>query len=281
MVPAGTATAALRPATVVVGQVDSIEGTVAVGLFFVVGLFLTYNGFQKWQRKRLMQDTPTERVRSAAAGRTELSGTCEPIEGVGTIPQPFSDGECLVAQYEIEEWDDTGDDSHWETIDSGTLVTPFAIDDGTGRMRVEPEADATYEISEANTLERRVDEDRMPPDTVVAFLQGEPDETVDGGLMEELLGDRPSVRGNDDRRYTQRVIPPGEAIYLLGGAQPKSGTDGSETGTLVFGRDEGSGEFVIADQTEDAVVSDYSMEAPAQIFGGIALSAAMLYLLLA
>jgi hypothetical protein len=47
-------------------QQNSSDDTLALVAFFAVGLYLTYNGFQKWQRKRLMQDTPTERVRSAA-----------------------------------------------------------------------------------------------------------------------------------------------------------------------------------------------------------------------
>lgn len=262
-------------------QTDSLTGTVVVGVFFLFGLYLSYTGFRKWQRKRLMQDTATEKVRSAAAGRTELTGTCEPIEAGGTIPRPFTAGECLVAVYEIEEWDDSGDDDHWRTLDSGTLVTPFYVDDGTGRMRVEPDPDATYEISDANADEIRVDDGRLPPEEIVAFLEETPEEEADVGPLAELVGDRPSVRGDDDRRYTQRVLPPGERIYLLGGTSPGPDTAAGDVSTLVFGRDEGSGEFVIADQSEDELVSEYTWEAPAQIAGGIALSAVMLYLLLA
>ena len=256
-------------------QTSGSDETVGLLIFFGVGLYLTYNGFQKWKRKRLMQDTPTEKVRSAAVGRTELRGTSEPIDGVGTLDQPFTDGGCVVATYTIAEWDDSGDDDHWETLDSGTLLVPFDVDDGTGQMRVEPQQDATYEISSANTDEIRVDDGRTPPDEIAEFLRGNRHD--DDGLIGGLLDDAPSVRGSDDRRYTQHVIPPGEDIYLLGGARPRDGGDGD---TLVLGRDEASDEFVIADQTEKALVTEYSWEAPAQIAGGIALSAAVLYFLL-
>lgn len=262
-----TAQAALRAL-----QTDGSDDTIALLIFFGVGLYLAYNGFQKWQRKRLMQDTPTEKVRSAAAGRTELTGTCEPIDGVGTIDQPFSDGDCVVATYKIAEWDDTGDDSHWETLDSGTLLVPFHLDDGTGRMRVEPEPDATYEISSANTEQIRVSDGQTPPDAIAEFLKA--DRNENDSLFGDLLDGGPSVRGSDDRRYTQSVLPPGANVYLLGGAEP------GDDGQLVLGRDEASEEFVIADQPEEEVVSEYSWEAPAQIAGGIALSAGMLYLLL-
>lgn len=266
-------------------QSDSSDNIIVVAIFFAVGLYLIYNGFQKWQRKRLMQDTPTEKVRSAAVGRTELSGTAKPIEGIGTLKQPFTDGECLVATYTVEEWeedhDDDGPDGHWNTIKSGTIYNPFELDDGTGSIRVEPEADATYEISEQFRTRFRVGAGRTPPDEVVAFFQREFDDDEDEGFLGGLLGGGPGARGSDRRRYTQEVIPPGESLYLLGGAEPRAGASGSNADQLVLGRDSGSDEFIISDQTEEELVSGYKWLAPAQIAGGIALSAAMLYFLLA
>jgi len=100
-----------------------IEGTIFVGVLFLVGLVLVYDGFSTWQRMRLMQDTPTEKVRSAAVGRTELNGTGKPIDA--PLRRPFDDGTCLVATWEIEEWeedhddDSPGRDGHWSTVDSG------------------------------------------------------------------------------------------------------------------------------------------------------------------
>lgn len=263
-------------------QSDSGDDGVVLLVFFVVGLALIYNGFDTWKRMRLMQDTPTERVRSAAAGRTELMGTATPIEDVGTLEQPFADGDCLVATYAVEEWEDDQDDDggNWETIDSGTLTRPFALDDGTGRMRVEPEADATYEISEANTTRFRVSARERPPTEVSEFFQRRGDDGDDDGLLGGLLdGDR-DARAAERRRYTQEVLPPDEEAYLLGGAQPASGADGSNADRLVLGRDEASDRFVVSDRTEEELTARYRWRAPAQIVGGLALSAAMLYLLL-
>lgn len=265
-------------------QSDSSEDPLALLAFFGIGLFLVYNGFQTWQRKRLIQDTPTEKVRSAAVGRTELSGTAKPIDGTGTIDRPFTDGECLVAIYEVEEWeedhdpDDHGTDGHWKTIDSGTLYNPFELDDGTGTIRVEPESDATYEISSEHRTQIRVGAGRSPPGEVVEFFQRQRD--GDDGLLGGFLSSDPSSRGSEKRRYTQEVIPPGERLYLLGGAEPRERADGSNADLLVLRRDEASDEFIISDQSEDELVSGYKWAAPAQIVGGIALSAVMLYLLL-
>lgn len=324
-------------------QSSTDDGTLVVGAFFLIGLFLVYNGFREWQRMRLMQDTPTEKVRSAAAGRTELSGTGHPIDG-RTIEQPFADGDCLVATYDVEEWHEDDDGGNWSTIDAGTLFVPFALDDGSGRIRVEPEADATYEISDERRTRIRVDDGESTPAEVVEFLRDRSsvDVPASSGVSGFLFG--------EDRRYTQYVIPPGTHVYALGGASPvdesaassadagtagpvaaaagdggdgaagaptdAAGTDGasgevggsdgaggsdsasgsggsggsggsngaggvrSNAERLVLHRDESSEEFVISDMTESELTGAYRWRAPAQIVGGIALSAVMLYVLL-
>jgi hypothetical protein len=271
-------------------QSDSGDNTLGYLVFFGIGLILVYNGFTKWQQMRLIQDTPTEKVRSAAVGRTELSGTGKPIEEQGTIERPFTDGECLVAVYRVEEWeedhdhdhdhDDHGRDGHWETVDSGTLYVPFEIDDGTGTMRVEPEADATYEISDEFQTTFRVGAGQTPPGEVADFFERQYEDDDDDGLLGGILGGGPDARGHDKRRYVEEVLPPGEDLYLLGSAEPVEGASGSNADRLVLGRDEGSEEFIISDKSEDELVSNYKWSAPAQIIGGIALSAAMLYLIL-
>lgn len=274
-----TVAAAIRSLQIVPLQSDSGVNPL-VPLFIVgFGLLLVYGGFRKWQQRRLIEDTPTEKVRSAAVGRTELSGTVEPIDGVGTLEQPFTDGQALVATYEVEEWrEDHDDNSRWETIERDTRVTPFELDDGTGRMRVEPESDATIEISDGNTTQFRVGANETPPDEVVAFFEREYGADEDAGLVQKVLQAGPGARDSDRRRYTQEVIPPGEDVYLLGGARPADGARGSNAERLVLGHDEGSGEFIISDMGESEIVSGYKWAAPAMMAGGIALGAVGVYL---
>jgi len=279
--PTGLAASALDLARLLVFQ-SSSEDTLGLLAGFVIGLAIVYGGFRKWQQMRLMQDTPTEKVRSAAVGRTELTGTAKPIEAEGTIARPFTDGECLVATYEIEEWENDADDDggSWNTLDSGTLFVPFHLDDGTGRMCVEPEPDATYEISEENRTRIRVGTGRSPPGEVRSFFDRQYDES-DEGLLGGLLFGGPDARGSDKRRYTQEIIPPGEEVYLLGGAQPAGEARGDTPTRLVLGKDDASDEFIVSDHTEGELVSRYRWTAPGMIVGGLALSAVTLYLLLA
>ena len=45
---------------------------------------------------------------------------------------PFSDGGCLLAEWEIEEWEESGKHASWRTEGSGTLTVPFYVGDDTG-----------------------------------------------------------------------------------------------------------------------------------------------------
>lgn len=248
------------------------EGILIILALFGVGLYLVYDGFNKWQRYRLMQDTPTEKIRSAAAGRTEIFGTAR--DGYGTVVQPFAGGECLIAKYEIEEYRSDDDGGSWVTVASGTLSKPFLVDDGTGTMRVEPDAEATIDISEANRAEFEVDGGDAEPATIQQFVRNYT--SLDVQTREGFDG----MLFDDQRRYTQSILPVGAQVYVLGGARPEGDPDGVATSSLVMRYDEESEEFVIADRPEAELVSKYKLRAPAQIVGGIALSAVMLYLLL-
>jgi hypothetical protein len=273
MLGGGTATALGRLSTTVVPLESSTENLIALAVFFFVGLYIIYNGFNTWQRMRLIQDTPTEKVRSAAVGRTELTGTGKPIDG--PLERPFTSGDCLVATYEIEEWEEDDDDNggNWETVESGALVEPFHIDDGTGQMRVEPEEDATFEI-EGNRNRIRIGSTEEEPPEIQAFLREHTNQSVGSdGLSGLVFGEQ--------RRYTERYIEPGEELYLFGAAESRDDVQGTDSDLLVLRRDDGTDEFIIANQDEQELVSSYKWLAPAKMVGGLLLSAGMLYWFLA
>lgn len=254
-----------------------VELQLFLGAFFLVGLFLVYDGFRTWQRKRLMQDTPTEKIRSAAVGRTELVGTGNAIGD--PLRRPFDDGTCLVATWEIEEWEQDHDEKgrprggHWRTVDSGTLTAPFQLDDGTGTIRVEPDDDTRFRFRGEHEKQIRVRPRDHEPDEVADFLRHHTDVDVPpkGGITGFLF--------SEDRRYTQRYVPVGTDLYLLGATEPAEDDAHSSSG-LVFRRDSGSGEFVVSALSETELVSGSRWKAPAKVAAGVALSALMLFFLL-
>jgi hypothetical protein len=250
---------------------SSDDNTFFLVAMFGGGLYFVYNGFNTWKRKRLMQDTATETVRSAAAGRTELNGTGRPL---GTpIQRPFGDEDCLAASYTIERYDPDDDGGNWKTIDSGTRYGPLQLDDGTGTMRVEPDESTLFKYDEAHVREIEVGARDEEPPEIVTFLKRNDDVSVP---------DRDGVTGflfSNKRRYTERWIPVGEQLYVLGGATPTD-TDETNSSGLVLRRDEASEEFIVSEQSEEELVETARWKAPAMMAGGLAASALGLFLLL-
>jgi hypothetical protein len=232
-------------------------------LFFALALFLIYQGFDEYRASRLIQDTATEKVRSVAAGRTELTGTADPDETV--FHRPFTDGECVYAHYRIREHHESGSDgSDWRTVDSDTWIAPFFLDDGTGRIRVEPERSTTFEISDEHSTTVTVEEDHSPPPDVREFL-------------EEVSSAGPA---DDKRRYVEEVIPPGEEVYVLGGAEQRDDESGDNEDRLVVRRDGGSDRFIVSDMSEEELASTLTYRVPLLIVFGLAISTGCLYVLL-
>lgn len=234
-----------------------------LGLFFLLGLFMIYKGFDEYRVSRLVRDTATETVRSVAAGRTELSGTAIPA---GTVfHRPFTDGECVYAHYTIREHDDSGsDDSDWRTVDTDTWVAPFYLEDDTGRIRVEPEVSAKFEISDENSTTITVGEGQSPPPAIREFL----DEVASADV------------GDDKRRYVQEVIPVEASVYVLGGAEQRDEETGANENRLVVRRDSGSDRFIVSDMSQDELASTLTYRAPLLILVGLALSTGCLYVFL-
>lgn len=107
-----------------------------------VGLLGLGFGFLFLHRARLIEDTPTSRLRSAAQGYVELEGHVRLLDGPPIIA-PLSGSRCCWWNYKVEEKRSTQRngrrETRWVTIDQGTSDGLFLLDDGTGECVVDPE----------------------------------------------------------------------------------------------------------------------------------------------
>ncbi len=267
------------------------------------GLFFFFKGFRTWRHMRLIQDTPTSRIRSMALGRVELYG--QAVEKA-ELTAPLTGAACVYYRYQIEEEVQGNKHRSWRTVDSGSSSAwPFYLEDDTGRVAVDPR-EATLEL---------------PPD----YREINPDLT---GALGNFLAER----GVDTHsffvfrkklRFTEWHISPGEHVYVLGVAQERGGMvherrvriaeklaalkadpeamahldsdgDGSVSAEewdvarrlivaeveragfddrVVVGKGEHSGTpFYISDRDEKAVVKEHLWKARASVFGGAVLS---------
>ena len=229
----------------------------------LVGLGMIYYGFRNYRVSRLIKNTPTEKSRSAAVGRTELHGTAVPKEYI--FEQPFTDGECLYASYKVREYHEYNDDDkddEWKTIFSKTLAPPFYLDDGTGEILVDADADATFEISDENSTTIRVGKRRSPPQKVQEFLGG-PDGTPSRNAASTITDVLGGVAGNltNSGHATQYVeqaeaVSDGDEKGEGDGTAPGDGSSDDDLGIQQLSRGElnSSGAVLAAD--DDTQVED-------------------------
>lgn len=93
-------------------------------------------GVVQWRRARALEDTPTSKVRSAAQGYVELSGTARALPG-DPIISPLTRRRCVWFEYRVDERTATRRGG-WRNVDAGTSDAIFALDDDTGRVVIDP-----------------------------------------------------------------------------------------------------------------------------------------------
>lgn len=101
-----------------------------------VGVYLFYHGFQLLQRKRLIENTPSSKIRSAAMGLVELNGlACGPY----TLQAPITGVPCFYYRTLVWQWKQAGRSKSWVKVADEHYHVPFYLDDGTGHMLVNPQ----------------------------------------------------------------------------------------------------------------------------------------------
>jgi hypothetical protein len=281
-------------------------------LAFFGGLYLIYDGFTTWQLARLIQDTPTAKVRSMAVGRTELEGVVR--EHDGTIDVPYTDEECVHIDWRAERRErhtDKDGNTHytWETIADGRETLWFDLEDDTGRVLVRADADEPeFDIrDDGHSTRDTFYQGERAPAQVTEFIrafrnrtEGRPQEDsgsdgehvdeTNAGMFDRMFdaaadffdGGNPLGQTHKRRRYSQTILPVGTDIYLYGSAEPRQGgsMETSEADLLEIRRDSGTGEFLVADVSEEQLQDSYSKWGPLKIALGLGLSAIGLYFLL-
>ncbi len=191
---------------------------IVVGVLLLFGVILLVYGFTVLKRKRLIENTPTSKIRSIAMGFVEIFGVVVAMKGK-TFKSPFTEKDCVYYEYKIDEFRG-GKNKRWVTIKSGEEKSNFSVKDDTGAVLVDPN-DAAMELTKSYSFESGFGND--PPENVKNFLKG---------INMNFEG----VFGMNRRlRYSEYIIRPGQNVYITGtaGDNPKV-----KEGTAVKGVDD-------------------------------------------
>jgi hypothetical protein len=219
----------------------AVCGVIFGGLFF-------FRGMKLWQNKRDIENKPLSKVRGVAMGDAELSGQVLPEQA---IKAPFSGKDCVYCSYAVEVPARNG----WNRVDHGQDTSIFYLDDGTGRILVNPDGATffgphTYQKEFTGTA-------MMSEPGIAAWLTNQRQKSLLGSL---------STYGR--HRFTEYAVLPGETIFVEGAVSTaRHVVQGREREDLIIGP-RASGHLVLSALSEKDLLAEFAWKVPLQVLGG-------------
>jgi len=176
-------------------RVDQISLLAAFGA--VAGPAFFAGGFRDLRLKRLIQNTPTSRIRSAAMGLVEVNGV---VECRSTVAAPFSGRPCACWNVDISV-QGKGKNS-WSVVHRATSGHPFFLRDETGVALVYPYgADCRVHFGV-----EEVCSGIALPECYASYMSG--------------LGAQRYLWRLGMLRFRERLLEEGSRVYVMGTATP-------------------------------------------------------------
>ncbi|MDS0284514.1 hypothetical protein [Haloarcula onubensis] len=252
-------------------------------LLIIAGFAAVY-GRRQHRKSALIETTETTDIRDIKEeGVVELKGTIRADE---PFDSPIKGKESTLSAWEVEEWDERGDSEMWETRATGVYTTPFELDDGTGRVRVnigdyvsDPSSgtgvdeiqlgpidvdrflangvtvDNVLASLEGFSVETSVPPDAEPPERIETFIQAEAGVATQTDSITNIL-DFGNKHG--ERRYYEGTLSPSDDIYLLGEVRAAQDATYPLKPENVIVTVPDSGQLIISDKSEKELVDSFS-----------------------
>jgi hypothetical protein len=266
-----------------------------------VGVYGFFRGFGLLRRKRIIVDTPTSTIRAAPLGHIEVSGKAV---GPYTLLSPLAQQECYY--YRAVAWTRDRQKENWRKATEEILRAPLFVDDGTGRLLVDPTG-AELDIRPAfqETYNSNPFSDAVVPDDVRNFLSRRGVPMGSHCKLEEfciLPGDQLFMQGvlrentTEERQgdghllgreaatlqrqvELERMFLPGERMV---GREPEANTSVDFEGSVrvVLAHGDGRRPFFISDHSQRELLQTLTWKSSLYLWGGPALTLICLWYLL-
>lgn len=204
----------------------------------ILGLATLVIAFRSFGMKRKIEDTPTSKVESIAAGIVELNGTAIPRESLMT---PYSRRPCVYYEYRMEELQAHREFNpmtkrwmivrEWVQLAAQNELRRFYLQDETGKVLVDPTG---AQVPESKTYQQW------------------------------FLGRR--------RRHTERAIFANSKVYLLGTAaeNPENRDSVVASDLIMIRKGDISKEFILTSESEKQIEGSYLLSFLISLLVGIA-----------
>lgn len=144
-------------------------------MLFTFGFTSVFTGLYSLRRFYHISRTPTSDVASVDDGTVEVEGEIEPARE--TVTAPVSEEECVAYEYEATQTRRFGSRSYRSVVESERDSVPFYVDDGTGRVLVDPEG-AEIDVEKRETEEVGAEYPEFDRDTTLREMRVPPEGRV-------------------------------------------------------------------------------------------------------
>jgi hypothetical protein len=159
-------------------------------LGLVIGVLILTLGFELLRQKRLLENIPRSKARSAAMGLAEVRGRAAPYVW---LKSPLTTTDCVYYKFLVEKYERQGKNSHWKVVNEGCSTNFFYVEDETGKILVDP-------------VEAEM---HMTPD--YRYTGTEIGSSRDPGIFGFS-----NIYGGQRMRYTEWYITPADNIFAIG-----------------------------------------------------------------
>ncbi|CAA0091362.1 Uncharacterised protein [Zhongshania aliphaticivorans] len=159
----------------------------ALAICAVIAIVTAIMSINRLMAARVIEDTPTSKIRSAHQGYVELIGMAK-AGPEQLLLSNLTHTPCIWYRYKIERYESSGKNSSWRSIESKTSSQAFLLSDGSGECYVMPNK------AEVSTIRKRSWRGRSRHPQQASGLN--------------LFGQR--------YRYTEELLCPEDLLYVIG-----------------------------------------------------------------
>jgi hypothetical protein len=116
--------------------------SIFLAIGFLIGVVLFVLGFRFYREYRILEDTPAAPIRSIPMGLVHVHGK---TSGEDRLTSPLTGVACYYYKVEVEKWVKKEKGGEWERIRTDTAERKFRLDDGSGKVLVDPH-NAEYDL---------------------------------------------------------------------------------------------------------------------------------------
>lgn len=187
---------------------DELKIIMMLVLGILFGIYSFLKGFHSLWFKRMIENTPTSKIRSIAMGPAEVKGKIKTFQKL--LTSKLAKQKCVYYRYLVERKVRTKKGYRWDKVSETEESTHFFLDDGTGQVLVYPKGahvSIPHDVQKVSGDRRYTEYYILPEETL--YVLGT---AGDNPFVEETTG---------QKNYEDIMIQKGDTLFYISDSSEK------------------------------------------------------------